>query len=94
MYLIVLINQNLILCDLENKKIYNKAVFLIKIIINCPFLNVFNKVCHFTINVHIYIKCSSFYASEFIPYTYLNYKHVFLIGIFFSLLIFPPPPKK
>ena len=67
----------------ENTIINNKTEFSIKIVTNSHFLN---KLCHVTINVLIDIKLSSCCASEFIPYTYLNYNHVSFIGIiFFSL---------
>ena len=42
-------------------------------------------MCHFTINVIIDIM-SSCYASEHIPYTYLNYNYVFIKVNIFSLL--------
>ena len=35
MYLIIIINQNLILCDHENIKINNKTEFSLKLVTNC-----------------------------------------------------------
>ena len=63
MYLFIIINRNLILCDHDNQKINNNTEFSLKIVTIVSFLN---KLCHFTINVLIDIKFSSWYASEFI----------------------------
>ena len=84
MYLIIIINQNLILCDHENIKINNKTEFSL---ISNKFskFKFLNKLCHFTINILIYIKFSSCYASEFIPYTYFKYNYTIInVNIFLS----------
>ena len=76
MYLILIINQNLIACDHENnlKKLSQNTNKLSKTYFKTI-------LCHFTIIVLIDIKFSSCYASEFIPYTYLNYNYVFCMYV-------------
>ena len=72
MYLIIIMNKNLILCDHDNNKINNKTEFSLKLVTNCENSIFFISCAHFTINILIDIKFSSCYASEFIPYTYLK----------------------
>ena len=84
MYLIITINQNLLLCDHENKKLITKLNFhsISNKLSKFKFLN---KLCHFTINILIYIKFSSCYTSEFIPYTYFKYNYTIInVNIFLS----------
>ena len=80
MYLILIINQNLILRDHERNKINNKTEFSPKIRTK---LSKFN----FTIIVPFHNKCPSCYATEFIPCTYKNYQNVFLWEYFWSIVV-------
>ena len=73
MYLILIIDNNLILRDHEKKR----SEFPIKIRSNCQHLDCYNKLCHYTINALIVISFSYCYASSFISYSYLNDNNVF-----------------
>ena len=85
MYLIIIINPNLLnYVIMRTKKLITKLNFT-QISNKLSKFKFLNELCHFTINILIYIKFSSCYAYEFIPYTYFKYNYTIInMDIFLS----------